>query len=150
MLSALEMHIKDFQLDKIMKQGKTEKAVFAKLSTEKVELAKSVGELQKVIRNAEIYRDSVNDASSDLANMINRIKGLSQEIERKESFMKEAFNKSQDFASGLVVFTQGLDKMGISEDSVKEAREARTVIKDLQKRVNILSDIVKESKKYIK
>jgi predicted DNA-binding ArsR family transcriptional regulator len=133
-----------------MKQGKTEKAVFAKLSTEKVELAKSVGELQKVIRNAEIYRDSVNDASSDLANMINRIKGLSQEIERKESFMKEAFNKSQDFASGLVVFTQGLDKMGISEDSVKEAREARTVIKDLQKRVNILSDIVKESKKYIK
>jgi uncharacterized phage infection (PIP) family protein YhgE len=133
-----------------MKQGKTEKAVFAKLSTEKVELAKSVGELQKVIRNAEIYRDSVNDASSDLANMINRIKGLSQEIERKESFMKEAFNKSQDFASGLVVFTQGLDKMGISEDSVKEAREARTVIKDLQKRVNTLSDIVKESKKYIK
>ena len=133
-----------------MKQGKTEKAVFAKLSTEKVELAKSVGELQKVIRNAEIYRDSVNDASSDLANMINRIKGLSQEIERKESFMKDAFNKSQDFASGLVVFTQGLDKMGISEDSVKEAREARTVIKDLQKRVNTLSDIVKESKKYIK
>lgn len=133
-----------------MKQGKTEKAVFAKLSTEKVELAKSVGELQKVIRNAEIYRDSVNDASRDLANMINRIKGLSQEIERKESFMKEAFNKSQDFASGLVVFTQGLDKMGISEDSVKEAREARTVIKDLQKRVNTLSDIVKESKKYIK
>jgi len=133
-----------------MKQGKTEKAVFAKLSTEKVELAKSVGELQKVIRNAEIYRDSVNDASSDLANMINRIKNLSQEIERKESFMKEAFNKSQDFASGLVVFTQGLDKMGISEDSVKEAREARTVIKDLQKRVNTLSDIVKESKKYIK
>ena len=133
-----------------MKQGKTEKAVFAKLSTEKVELAKSVSELQKVIRNAEIYRDSVNDASSDLANMINRIKGLSQEIERKESFMKEAFNKSQDFASGLVVFTQGLDKMGISEDSVKEAREARTVIKDLQKRVNTLSDIVKESKKYIK
>ena len=131
-----------------MKQGKTEKAVFAKLS--KVELAKSVGELQKVIRNAEIYRDSVNDASSDLANMINRIKNLSQEIERKESFMKEAFNKSQDFASGLVVFTQGLDKMGISEDSVKEAREARTVIKDLQKRVNTLSDIVKESKKYIK
>lgn len=133
-----------------MKQGKTEKAVFAKLSTEKVELAKSVSELQKVIRNAEIYRDSVNDASSDLANMINRIKGLSQEIERKESFMKEAFNKSQDFASGLVVFTQGLDKMGISEDSVKEAREARTVIKDLQKRVNTLYDIVKESKKYIK
>ena len=131
-----------------MKQGKTEKAVFAKLS--KVELAKSVGELQKVIRNAEIYRDSVNDASRDLANMINRIKGLSQEIERKESFMKEAFNKSQDFASGLVVFTQGLDKMGISEDSVKEAREARTVIKDLQKRVNTLSDILKESKKYIK
>ncbi len=117
---------------------------------EKVELAKSVGELQKVIRNAEIYRDSVNDASGDLANMINRIKGLSQEIERKESFMKEAFNKSQDYASDLVVFSQELDKMGISEDSVKEVREARTVIKDLQKRVNTLFDIVKESKRYIK
>ena len=133
-----------------MKQGKTEKAVFAKLSTQKVELAKSVDELQKVIRNAEIYRDSVNDASRDLANMINRIKGLSQEIERKESFMKEAFDKSQDYASELVVFSQGLDKMGISDDSVKEVREARTVIKDLQKRVNTLSDIVKESKRYIK
>jgi Glu-tRNA(Gln) amidotransferase subunit E-like FAD-binding protein len=133
-----------------MKQGKTEKAVFAKLSTQKVELAKSVGELQKVIRNAEIYRDSVNDASRDLANMINRIKGLSQEIERKESFMKEAFDKSQDYASELVVFSQELDKMGISDDSVKEVREARTVIKDLQKRVNTLSDIVKESKRYIK
>ena len=133
-----------------MKQGKTEKAVFAKLSTQKVELAKSVGELQKVIRNAEIYRDSVNDASRGLANMINRIKGLSQEIERKESFMKEAFDKSQDYASELVVFSQGLDKMGISDDSVKEVREARTVIKDLQKRVNTLSDIVKESKRYIK
>ena len=125
--------------------------VMAKLAEEQnVELAKSVGELQKVIRNAEIYRDSVNDASRDLANMINRIKGLSQEIERKESFMKEAFDKSQDYASELVVFSQGLDKMGISDDSVKEVREARTVIKDLQKRVNTLSDIVKESKRYIK
>ena len=133
-----------------MKQGKTEKAVFAKLSTEKVELAKSVDELQRVIRNAEIYRDSVNDASRDLASMIDRIKGLSKEIEQKESFMKEAFNKSQDYASDLVVFSQELDKMGISDDSVKEVREARTVIKDLQKRVNTLSDIVKESKRYIK
>jgi len=125
--------------------------VMAKLAEEhNVELAKSVDELQKVIRNAEIYRDSVNDASRDLANMINRIKGLSQEIERKESFMKEAFNKSQDYASDLVVFSQELDKMGISDDSVKEVREARTVIKDLQKRVNTLSDIVKESKRYIK
>ena len=133
-----------------MKQGKTEKAVFAKLSTEKVELAKSVDELQRVIRNAEIYRDSVNDASRDLASMIDRIKGLSKEIEQKESFMKEAFDKSQDYASHLVVFSQELDKMGISDDSVKEVREARTVIKDLQKRVNTLSDIVKESKRYIK
>lgn len=123
----------------------------AKLAEEhNVELAKSVDELQRVIRNAEIYRDSVNDASSDLVNMINRIKGLSKEIEQKESFMKDAFNKSQDYASGLVVFTQGLDKMGISEDSVKEVREARSVIKDLQKRVNTLFDIVKEAKRYIK
>ena len=133
-----------------MKQGKTEKAVFAKLSTEKVELAKSVDELQRVIRNAEIYRDSVNDASRDLSSMIDRIKGLSKEIEQKESFMKDAFDKSQDYASDLVVFSQELDKMGINEDSVKEVREARTVIKDLQKRVNTLSDIVKESKRYIK
>ena len=133
-----------------MKQGKTEKAVFAKLASQKVELAKSVDELQRVIRNAEIYRDSVNDASRDLSSMINRIKGLSKEIEQKESFMKEAFNKSQDYASDLVVFSQELDKMGISDDSVKEVREARTVIKDLQKRVNTLSDIVKESKRYIK
>ena len=131
-----------------MKQGKTEKAVFAKLS--KVELAKSVDQLQRVIRNAEIYRDSVNDASRDLSSMIDRIKGLSKEIEQKESFMQDAFNKSQDYASDLVVFSQELDKMGINEDSVKEVREARTVIKDLQKRVNTLSDIVKEAKRYIK
>jgi Glu-tRNA(Gln) amidotransferase subunit E-like FAD-binding protein len=125
--------------------------VMAKLAEEhNVELAKSVDELQKVIRNAEIYRDSVNDASRDLASMIDRIKGLSKEIEQKESFMKEAFDKSQDYASDLVVFSQELDKMGISDDSVKEVREARTVIKDLQKRVNTLSDIVKESKRYIK
>jgi Glu-tRNA(Gln) amidotransferase subunit E-like FAD-binding protein len=125
--------------------------VMAKLAEEhNVELAKSVDELQRVIRNAETYRDSVNDASRDLASMIDRIKGLSQEIERKESFMKEAFDKSQDYASDLVVFSQELDKMGISDDSVKEVREARTVIKDLQKRVNTLSDIVKESKRYIK
>ena len=133
-----------------MKQSKTEKAVFAKLSTQKVELAKSVDELQRVIRNAESYRDSINEASRDLANMINRIKGLSNEIEQKESFMKEAFDKSQTYASHLVVFTQGLDKMGISPDSVKEVREARTIIKDLQKRVNTLFDILKESKRYIK
>ena len=123
----------------------------AKLAEEhNVELAKSVDELQRVIRNAEIYRDSVNDASRDLSSMINRIKGLSKEIEQKESFMKDAFNKSQDYASDLVVFSQELDKMGISDDSVKEVREARTVIKDLQKRVNTLSDIVKEAKRYIK
>lgn len=123
----------------------------AKLAEEhNVELAKSVDELQRVIRNAETYRDSVNDASRDLASMIDRIKGLSKEIEQKESFMKEAFDKSQDYAGDLVVFTQELDKMGISDDSVKEVREARTVIKDLQKRVNTLSDIVKESKRYIK
>ena len=125
--------------------------VMAKLAVEhNVELAKSVDELQRVIRNAEIYRDSVNDASRDLSSMINRIKGLSKEIEQKESFMKEAFNKSQDYASDLVVFSQELDKMGISDDSVKEVREARTVIKDLQKRVNTLSDVLKESKRYIK
>ena len=117
---------------------------------QEVELAKSVDELQRVIRNAEIYRDSVNDASRDLSSMIDRIKGLSKEIEQKESFMKDAFDKSQDYASDLVVFSQELDKMGISEDSVKEVREARTVIKDLQKRVNTLSDIVKEAKRYIK
>jgi len=125
--------------------------VMAKLAKEQnVELAKSVDELQRVIRNAEIYRDSVNDASRDLSSMIDRIKGLSKEIEQKESFMKDAFDKSQDYASDLVVFSQELDKMGISEDSVKEVREARTVIKDLQKRVNTLSDIVKEAKRYIK
>ena len=117
---------------------------------QEVELAKSVDELQRVIRNAEIYRDSVNDASRDLSSMIDRIKGLSKEIEQKESFMKDAFDKSQDYASDLVVFSQELDKMGINEDSVKEVREARTVIKDLQKRVNTLSDIVKEAKRYIK
>ena len=125
--------------------------VMAKLAEEQnVELAKSVDELQRVIRNAEIYRDSVNDASRDLSSMIDRIKGLSKEIEQKESFMKDAFDKSQDYASDLVVFSQELDKMGINEDSVKEVREARTVIKDLQKRVNTLSDIVKEAKRYIK
>lgn len=125
--------------------------VMAKLAKEhNVELAKSVDELQRVIRNAESYRDSVNDVSRDLANMIDRIKGLSKEIEKKESFMKEAFDESQNYASHLVVFSQELDKMGISEDSVKEVREARTVIKDLQKRVNTLSDIVKEAKRYIK
>ena len=49
--------------------------------------------------------------------------------------------------------TWGMTSQRVSameKDSVKEAREARTVIKDLQKRVNTLSDIVKESKKYIK
>lgn len=123
----------------------------AKLAEEQnVELAKSVDELQRVIRNAEIYRDSVNDASRDLSSMIDRIKGLSKEIEQKESFMKDAFDKSQTYASDLVVFSQELDKMGINEDSVKEVREARSVIKDLQKRVNTLFDIVKEAKRYIK
>lgn len=73
-----------------MKQSRTEKAVFAKLSTEKVELALELGGIKSMARTLKANIKAYNEEFSTLDNLVMRIRKQAQDLDgRVEKFYSE-------------------------------------------------------------
>jgi len=122
-----------------MKQGKTEKAVFAKLSkVEKVELS-SVSEVKKLA-------NSVEQQSKELSKLATKAEGLAVELDKAARryhtlYMEvndleqkmDSYNKSQDtiFLDLDYAIDQLEDKLkGLGVDNPKELSEAKAILKN--------------------
>ena len=117
-----------------MKQGKTEKAVFAKLSTEKVELAEQKVELNRVKDLLSWAKKGV-DAYDELA-QLNRLAqkledsayGKIKQLEDKAQEANELRRMAQELGA-----TDLLNSIEIAEDIMATSRKnIRAVIKLLQ------------------
>lgn len=116
-----------------MKQGKTEKAVFAKLSTEKVELA-SVNELKsltsKVAQESKEFKSLASQGES-LSKEFDTIarkyhtayKELNDLVRKLDSAIGTSPKNTMELDGVIVDFARKTNELGI--DTPKELREAR-------------------------
>ena len=96
-----------------MKQGKTEKAVFAKLSTEKVELGK-MDELEALLKKAKSAESDMVDAFLEAKASSKRgIKAAEEHLRNR----KEIYNLSEDVRAAA-------QELGVSVSSIKSWKEA--------------------------
>ena len=96
-----------------MKQGKTEKAVFAKLSTEKVELGK-MDDLSALLKKAKAVESDMVDAFMEAR--ASSKKGI-QAGEKHFQNRKEIYNLTEDIRTSA-------GELGIDPNSIKEWRMA--------------------------
>lgn len=96
-----------------MKQGKTEKAVFAKLSTEKVELGK-MDELEALLKKAKSDESDMVDAFMEARTSSKR--GV-QAAEKHLRNRKEIYNLSEDVRAAAA-------ELGVSVSSIKSWNDA--------------------------
>tara|TARA_R110000737_G_scaffold337563_1_gene357893 strand:+ start:323 stop:682 length:360 start_codon:yes stop_codon:yes gene_type:complete len=96
-----------------MKQGRTEKAVFAKLSTEKVELAK-INELESLVKEAR-------SVEADMVDFFREAKSISkrgvQAAEKHLQNIKQISNLSTDIKNAS-------KELGIDVSKVQEYKKA--------------------------
>ena len=128
-----------------MKQGKTEKAVFAKLSTEKVELA-----------SASV--DVVKTQSDDLKRNINNYGGMLFDVNTALTKFRDEYIKASKAYDSIAKQTRLLDsniesmkdelkRLGLNENDVPAIKEAVKVIQEAEEYDGILeSDFGKNMK----
>ena len=102
-----------------MKQSKTEKAVFAKLASQKVEMA-SMKDLDKVTQALDVAKKRLNQELQDLASMMGKVEVRADEASKfayktdsmiiaAESTMRELVNQARE--------------LGINPNELKEIKE---------------------------
>ena len=115
-----------------MKQGKTEKAVFAKLSAEKVELS--------ALRDFELgvfdFPSLVSNVEGEIESFARRIQSEINDLEQKSDILDKAYNELKAKAKELgveieVVVTASSVQM--YEQAKKRLKKFQPVIKSLKK-----------------
>lgn len=102
-----------------MKQGKTEKAVFAKLSTEKVELAAMQDAdalYNELVRGAQAQASILNKVENELKSLAGTAKELQKMEQKLESMAKElGVDLDLNYASDTWVetLTENANKVGL-------------------------------------
>lgn len=119
-----------------MKQGKTEKAVFAKLSTQKVELGAS-DDLMDALVNA---RQATNAFGSMVGSVVSNAKGLQKNAVRVSSAISNLFQVMEkvDIAA---------KELGVDAKSIKGYNEAKRIIserKAFEEANNIVQRIIRD------
>ena len=98
-----------------MKQGRTEKAVFAKLSTEKVELKEKKLELALIddlkARAGAIQKDlsNLSQSGNELADMKRKMQKMVSSLSDTVSAQQKEINKA----------SQAMDELGVDKSSLK-------------------------------
>jgi predicted Zn-dependent protease len=115
-----------------MKQGKTEKAVFAKLSTEKVELG-AMQDIDKMVSEAEqLWKSTESSVGNILRNAMDKVQA---EVKPMVQMRADLFNASREFEAKA-------DELGL-DSSVKSGylKSAYGTIKTLDKRIDYLGEV---------
>lgn len=122
-----------------MKQGKTEKAVFAKLSTEKVELA-SMKDLDKVTQALDTARVRLNQEKDELAVLMGKLQARADQaikftlktdnmIISAEAIIRELRNQAKQL---------GIDPNDLKE--IKEFTKEKDYVNGLISDIQVLAD----------
>ena len=122
-----------------MKQGKTEKAVFAKLSTEKVELA-SMKDLDKVTQALDTAKVRLNQEKDELAVLMGKLQARADQaikftlktdnmIISAEAIIRELRNQAKQL---------GIDPNDLKE--IKEFTKEKDYVNDLISDIQVLAD----------
>ena len=122
-----------------MKQGKTEKAVFAKLSTEKVELA-SMKDLDKVTQALDTAKVRLNQEKDELAVLMGKLQARADQaikftlktdnmIISAEAIIRELRNQAKEL---------GIDPNDLKE--IKEFTKEKDYVNDLISDIQVLAD----------
>ena len=119
-----------------MKQGRTEKAVFAKLSTEKVEL-NAVGDLKKMMKSLE--SDS-NKLDKMLFDVNSAIVNFRNEYNRASKMESQLMGGIKTVDSQLNILKKQTKELGLFEDDVPVIREAQKLMYEVAQYENILKD----------
>jgi len=102
-----------------MKQGKTEKAVFAKLSTEKVELA-SMKDLDKVTQALDTAKVRLNQEKDELAILMGK---LQSRADQAIKFVYKTDNMIMATESIIRELISQARELGIDPNDLKEIKE---------------------------
>ena len=122
-----------------MKQGKTEKAVFAKLSTEKVELA-SMKDLDKVTQALDTAKVRLNQEKDELAVLMGKLQARADQaikftlktdnmIISAEAIIRELRNQAKEL---------GIDPNDLKE--IKEFTKEKDYVNGLISDIQVLAD----------
>ena len=122
-----------------MKQGKTEKAVFAKLSTEKVELA-SMKDLDKVTQALDTAKVRLNQEKDELAVLMGKLQARADQaikftlktdnmIISAEAIIRELRNQAKQL---------GIDPNDLKE--IKEFTKEKDYVNGLISDIQVLAD----------
>ena len=111
-----------------MKQGKTEKAVFAKLSTEKVELEEQKLELSLMMEAGSVYTDFVNSWKETFKNVMSarqEARRVGQDVDRTEALL----TKSRSIVDELIKKHNDLFGTGDLPQRIKDMDKVLTRVK---------------------
>jgi len=115
-----------------MKQSNTEKAVYAKLSTEKVELG-AIQDLEKMVNEAEqLWKSTESKVGNILRNAKDKVQS---EVKPMAQIRVKLFNVSREFDTKA-------DELGLdSSTKGKYLSKVQSAIKALDKRINYLGEV---------
>jgi hypothetical protein len=118
-----------------MKQGRTEKAVFAKLSAEKVELKEKKIELSNLSLLKDVAKDSIRLNRVMLEHngeLVNKFKELSSSVRASEQIVNDFNRMKADLESAAKEL--GVDVSGDIKQLSSPIMEVEQTIRDMKKR----------------
>ena len=117
-----------------MKQGKTEKAVFAKLSTEKVELA-SVNDLKEFISDADRVLDLQQDGMKWADKAKQSLKEVLKVVSDAEGIIRGANRQARELARKADKLLPEMEKaakeLGVSVNNIDGYSQAKRLLQEM-------------------
>jgi len=117
-----------------MKQGKTEKAVFAKLSTEKVELA-SVNDLKEFISDADRVLDLQQDGMKWAEKAKQSLKEVLKVVSDAEGIIRGANRQARELARKADKLLPEMEKaakeLGVSVNNIDGYSQAKRLLQEM-------------------
>ena len=120
-----------------MKQGRTEKAVFAKLSTEKVELAQNIKNAENHLKQVNVELAAIDSLRTKWEAAVKEALKLKQEI---------IDTNEQDMRS-LEELKSMLRRMNDGENNVKRIEKRNALVKEAEKHYQGIRSILNKAEK---
>jgi len=128
-----------------MKQGKTEKAVFAKLASHKVELASASVDIVK--KQSDSVKAAINKYDKMLFDVSSALSKFRDEYFKAAKEFDSIYNDMDLLDSNVEAFKDELKRLGLNENDVPAIKEAVKVIQDAKEYDGVLES---DFEKYMK
>jgi hypothetical protein len=139
-----------------MKQGKTEKAVFAKLASQKVELA-DINRIESMLNMQRKLTDAAQDEWRDLGRLAEDARRVQMDIEAAYKKAANTFNAlggAEKVAKMLMGYEKELKKaekdLGTNIPEAIDIQGSYAIVDEAMQMAQKLNKMLTESKKYIK